>query len=198
MKAVVENYRKDVLETFRAYKRMAEKAMDQVSDEEFYHQIDDASNSIAVVVKHISGNQISRFTDFLTSDGEKPDRNRDSEFIIKETARVRLMQRWSEGWKILFLAVDNLRLVDFGSTVRIRGEAHTVVEALNRQLTHYAYHIGQIVFMSKHFRSAEWKTLSVPSNKSGEFNEFLLRKKEKGEAKSHPLDSAAEFGDRTV
>ncbi len=193
MESVVEDFRNNALETFRAYKKMGEKAMDQVSDEEFFHRLDEDSNSIAVIVKHISGNQRSRFTDFLTTDGEKPDRNRDSEFIIDKNSRGQLMQQWEDGWEILFLAVDNLRLVDFKRSVSIRGEPHSIVEALNRQLTHYAYHIGQIVFLAKHYRSAEWKTLSVPPNKSAEFNEFLLRKKERGEAKSHPLDGAGEF-----
>ena len=163
-------YQSDVLQSFRNYRKLAERAIEQVSDDEFFRAIDDEANSIAVIVKHIAGNLRSRWTDFLTSDGEKPDRNRDTEFEMIGDTRESLMQFWDGGWNTLFNAIEPLTPDDFQRTVTIRGEPHTVVEAMNRQLTHYAYHIGQIVLLAKHFRSTEWKTLSVPRNRSAEFN----------------------------
>lgn len=191
--SVVNNYHADVLATFRGYKRLADQALKQIDDDEFFRTIDEESNSVAVIVKHISGNQLSRFTDFLTSDGEKPERDRDSEFIIAEETRADLMDRWAQGWDVLFGCLENLGTGDYQKNVLIRGEEHTVPGALNRQLTHYAYHIGQIVLLAKHFGSTEWATLSVPRNKSNEFNRFLIEKKEKGNASSHPLEGPAEF-----
>ncbi len=155
---------------------MADKALEQVSDEEFFRQVDPESNSIAVIVKHISGNQHSRWTDFLTTDGEKKYRQRDTEFEILDKNRESLMNYWEVGWKILFDSLESLTIEDFSKSVTIRGESHTIFEAINRQLTHYAYHVGQIAFLAKHYRSSEWKTLSVPKNKSAEFNEFLASK----------------------
>ena len=174
---IIENYLKDALASFRNYKKMAEKAMAQVSDEEFFRALDAEANSIAVIVKHIAGNQISRWTDFLTSDGEKDFRNRDTEFEMIGDTRESLMEFWETGWQMLFSAIEPLKAEDFSRFVTIRGEPHTIVEAINRQLTHYAYHIGQITFLAKHFRSSDWKTLSVPRNKSAEFNKFLSEKK---------------------
>ncbi len=193
MDEVIENFRDNVLETFRGYKRLAEEALNQVSDDEFFHQLDDESNSIAVLVKHIAGNQESRFTDFLTTDGEKSDRRRDSEFIIDNESRKYLMNRWEDGWLKVLCAVENLKTSDFKQSVFVRGEQHSIPEALNRQLTHYAYHIGQIIFLAKHYRSADWETLSVPRNKSVEFNDFLRDKKARGEAATHPLEGPGEF-----
>ncbi|MDH3493403.1 MAG: DUF1572 domain-containing protein [Acidobacteriota bacterium] len=193
MVEVIENYRDSAFETFRAYKKLAEKAMIQVSDEDFFRPLCEESNSIAVNVKHISGNLESRFTDFLTSDGEKPDRDRDSEFIIDENARDRLMERWEYAWNILFDTIESLTADDFRKNVTVRGESHTIAEALNRQLTHYAYHIGQIVFLAKHFRSANWKTLSVPRNRSAEFNEFLKKQREDGKPPGLPLEGPLKF-----
>jgi hypothetical protein len=169
----IENYKADALESFRNYKKMAERAVDQVSDAEFFHPVDAEANSIALIVKHIAGNLRSRWTDFLTTDGEKPDRNRDTEFEIISDTRESLMQSWEAGWQTLFEALEPLSEADFSKSVTIRGEPHTVVEAINRQLTHYSYHIGQIVLLAKHFRSTEWKTLSVPRNRSAEFNRFI-------------------------
>ncbi len=170
MEQIIQNYHSDALESFRNYKTMAENAMAQVTDDEFFKCIDAESNSIAVIVKHIAGNQRSRWTDFLISDGEKPDRFRDSEFVaFGEETRESLMQVWENGWQTVFEAVEPLVIEDFSKTVVIRGEPHTVVEALNRQLTHYALHIGQILFIAKHFRAGEWQTLSIPKNKSAEF-----------------------------
>ena len=190
---IVQNYRADAVESFRNYKKLAERAMEQVTDEEFFAAFDAEANSIAMVVKHIAGNQISRWTDFLTSDGEKPDRNRDGEFEIIGDTRESLIEFWERGWKTLFEAVEPLTVEDFSRTVTIRGEPHTVVEALNRQLTHYAYHIGQIVLLAKHFRGADWKTLSVPKNRSAEFNKFLAEKQKEGVEKMKRMEAPAVF-----
>ncbi len=176
MSQIVENYLSDAVGSFRNYKKLAERAIEQVSDDEFFATIDVEANSIALVVKHIAGNLKSRWTDFLTADGEKPDRNRDTEFELIDDSRESLMKFWEDGWTILFAAIEPLTPDDFSRTITIRGEPHTVVEAINRQLTHYAYHIGQIVLLAKHFRSSEWKTLSVPKNRSAEFNKFVSEK----------------------
>ena len=150
---IIENYLKDSLASFRNYKKMAERAMAQVSDEEFFRTLDAEANSIAVIVKHIAGNQISRWTDFLTSDGEKDFRRRDTEFELIGDTRESLMEFWETGWQTLFSAIEPLTTEDFSRFITIRGEPHTIVEAINRQLTHYAYHVGQITFLAKHFRS---------------------------------------------
>jgi len=172
--AIVKNYHEDALSAFRAYKKLAEKAIAQLHDEEFFVSLDEESNSVAVVMKHIAGNMISRWTDFLTSDGEKPNRNRDMEFVIEpHTTKDDVIAYWERGWKCVFNALEPLQPEDFERTVTIRGEKHTIVQAINRQLMHYAYHIGQIVFLAKHFRSAEWNSLSIPRNRSTEFNAFL-------------------------
>ena len=132
--------------------------------------LDAESNSIAIIVRHLAGNMKSRWTDFLTSDGEKPDRNRDSEFEVTPTTRAELIALWESSWKIVFDALAALTEEDLGRTIHIRGEAHSVMQAINRQLTHYAYHVGQIVYLAKHFAGPEWKSLTVPRNKSSEFN----------------------------
>jgi hypothetical protein len=173
----IKHYLDDSLTTFRAYKKMGEKAFAQVSDEEFFHALDEESNSIAVIIKHMTGNMRSRWTDFLTTDGEKPDRQRDMEFVITaETTREDLLSEWERGWATVFNALEPLQPADFEKKVHIRGEEHSIVEAINRQLTHYAYHVGQIVFLAKHFKSADWKTLSIPRNKSAEFTAYLAEK----------------------
>jgi len=195
MKQVIENYHSDAVQSFRNYKRLAERAIEQVRDEEFFAAIDAEANSIGVVVKHIAGNLVSRWTDFLTSDGEKPDRNRDTEFEMMGDTRESLMAFWERGWKTLFDSLEPLTAEDFSRTVTIRGEPHTVVEAVNRQLTHYAYHIGQIVLLAKHFKSSDWKTLSVPKNKSAEFNKFLADKQSEGVAKTNRMEAPLEFGE---
>ena len=169
--AIVQNYFEDAVSALRAYKKLAEKALAQLKDEEFFVTLDEESNSVAVIMKHMAGNMFSRWTDFLTTDGEKPDRNRDMEFVIEEqTAKDDVIAYWERGWARVFEALEPLRLEDFEKTVTIRGEEHTIVEAVNRQLMHYAYHVGQIVFLAKHFRSAKWESLSVPRNRSAEFN----------------------------
>lgn len=149
------------------HKRLAEGAMAQLKDEELFITLDPESNSIAVLVKHMSGNMRSRFTDFLTSDGEKPDRFRDQEFELNPaTTRTVLMKWWEEGWERVFAAIDSLTPEDVMRTVTIRGEPHTVLQAVNRQIAHYAHHTGQIIFLAKHLRSSAWKTLSIPRGKS--------------------------------
>ena len=195
MKQMIENYHSDAVQSFRSYKRLAERAIEQVRDEEFFAAIDPEANSISVVVKHIAGNLVSRWTDFLTSDGEKPNRNRDTEFEMIGDTRESLMDFWERGWKTLFDSLEPLTAEDFSRTITIRGEPHTVVEAVNRQLTHYAYHIGQIVLLAKHFNSSDWKTLSVPKNKSAEFNKFLADKQSEGVAKTNRMEAPLEFGE---
>lgn len=194
---IIENYLKDALASFRNYKKMAERAIEQVTDEEFFRAIDEESNSIAVIVKHIAGNQKSRWTDFLTSDGEKESRRRDTEFEIFDETRGRLMEFWETGWQTLFAAIEALTPADFSRFVTIRGEPHTVVEAINRQLTHYAYHVGQITFLAKHFRSKQWKTLSVPRGRSEEFNKFLEEKNAAPEDQTHYLEAPREFAENS-
>jgi len=164
----------EAFRNFRGTKRLAEGALSQLRDEEFFVTLDPEANSIAIIVKHLAGNMRSRFTDFLTSDGEKPDRNRDQEFIIHAaTTRQDVMGWWESGWKHVFDAVTQLKPEDVGRTVTIRGEPHTVMQAVTRQLAHYAYHTGQIVLLAKHFRSSDWKTLSVPRGKSAEINAHM-------------------------
>jgi len=163
-------YLEDAVRQFHGQKKLAEKALAQVSDDEFFHRLDPGSNSIALIVKHLAGNMRSRWSDFLTSDGEKPDRHRDSEFEVAESdTRSELMGRWEQGWGCVFGAVEALKPEDLGKTVAIRGEPHSVLKAVNRQLTHYAHHIGQIVFLAKHLAGPRWKTLSIPRGQSEEW-----------------------------
>lgn len=164
------SYLKDALELFRQYKRQGERAMEQVSSGDLTRVLDPESNSIATLVKHMAGNMRSRWTDFLTTDGEKPDRNRDSEFETPPETREQVMQVWEDGWRLVFAALEPLTDADLSRTVIIRGEAHSVMQAINRQLLHYAAHVGQIVFLAKHLSSDHWKSLSVPRGKSAEFN----------------------------
>lgn len=190
---IIKNHLSDVTESFRSYKKMAERAIEQVSDDEFFRATSAEANSIAAIMKHIGGNLRSRWTDFLTADGEKPDRNRDSEFIAENDSRESLMQVWENGWQALFSALESLTADDAGKTVRIRGEDFTVTGAINRSMMHTASHIGQIVLLAKQFRSAEWKTLSIPKNKSAEFNQFLSEKQTPGSEKTNYLDAPQEF-----
>lgn len=164
----------DSISLFRFYKKMGEGAMEQVSDRQLFEVLDEEMNSIAIIVKHMAGNMRSRWTDFLASDGEKADRNRDSEFVEPPDTREDLMKIWNRGWEAVFQALEPLNDADLERTVHIRSEPHSVTQAINRQLAHYAYHIGQIVFLAKHFKSSAWKTLSVPRNKSADFNQKVL------------------------
>ena len=166
------HYLEEAGRQFRGHKRMAEGAISQLTDEELFCSIDAESNSVAILMKHIAGNLRSRFTDFLTSDGEKPTRHRDTEFVIDEkTSRAQVMEWWESGWKILFNTLAALKPEDVTRTVTIRNETHTVLQAVNRAIAHYAQHVGQIVFVAKHLKSSEWKTLSIPRGKSEEFNQ---------------------------
>jgi hypothetical protein len=164
------SYIEDSLSLFRYYKNLAERAMEQVTDEQLLTVLDPEMNSIALTVKHMTGNMRSRWTDFLTSDGEKPGRNRDSEFVEPPSGRGDLMKLWEDGWQCLFRALEPLSDADAGRAVIIRGEAHSVMQAINRQMAHYAYHCGQIVLLAKHFSHKQWQSLSVPRNRSFEFN----------------------------
>ena len=172
------SYLTDALAVFRQYKKLGERAMEQVTDEDLFRTLDHEANSIAIIVKHMTGNMRSRWTDFLTTDGEKPDRNRDSEFVDPPATRTALLAEWENGWARVFGALEALTDADLGRKVMIRGEAHSVMQAVNRQLAHYPQHVGQIVLLAKHFACDHWQSLSVPRNRSAEFN----RKVEAGEA----------------
>lgn len=164
------SYVEDSLELFRYYKKVAERAMDQITDEHLFATLDGEMNSIAIIIKHMAGNMRSRWTDFLTTDGEKPDRQRDTEFIDPPASRGALLQLWEEGWAVVFQAVEPLSDSDLGRTVLIRGEAHSVMQAIHRQVAHYAHHVGQIVLLAKHFAGDRWQSLTIPRNRSAEFN----------------------------
>lgn len=177
------HYLEEARRQMRGHKRMGEGAMSQLRDEDFFAVLDPESNSVAILVKHLAGNMRSRFTDFLTSDGEKPDRFRDQEFeLTPATTRADVMKWWEEGWERVFGAIDALKPEDVMRTVTIRGEPHTVLQAINRQIAHYAQHLGQIVFLAKHLRSSEWKTLTIPRGKSEEFKHHMAmgKKYERG------------------
>jgi hypothetical protein len=166
-----EEYLPIAVREFGKMKALAERAMAQLPKDGIFSVPGEGDNSVAVIMKHVSGNMRSRWRDFLSSDGEKPDRKRDAEFAISaDDSREALFARWEEGWAILFAALAPLRQSDLGRTVAIRGEAMTVLEAINRQLTHYAYHVGQIVYLAKHLAGAQWKSLSIPLGASEQFN----------------------------
>ena len=170
-------YIDEAFRSLRGHKRLADSAIAQLSDDQFFAVPDAESNSVAIIVKHMAGNMHSRFTDFLTTDGEKPDRNRDQEFLITPNAkRAELLDMWEKGWHLVFEALNGISPEDLERTVTIRGEPHTVLQAINRQVAHYSYHVGQIVFLAKHWKGAEWKTLSVPRGKSEQVNAALLQK----------------------
>jgi hypothetical protein len=168
---MVENeFLKDAVLQFRKYKKMGEDAIAQISDKDFFRLLDKDANNIALIVKHMAGNMRSRWTDFLTTDGEKPNRHRDTEFeIYDDDSKKSLMLKWEEGWKLVIDAIEPLKDDHLLKTIYIRSEPHSVMQAINRQLTHYAYHVGQIVFLAKHFAGPKWKSLSIPKGKSKEF-----------------------------
>lgn len=166
------SYVKDSIDLFRYYKKLAERAMARCSDENLFAVIDAESNSIAIIVKHMAGNMRSRWMDFLTTDGEKPDRNRDTEFEDAPKTRAALMELWERGWKYVFDALEPLTEADLGRTITIRTEPHSVLQAINRQVAHYSHHIGQIVFLAKHLTAkatGKWQSLSVPRGHSNAF-----------------------------
>jgi hypothetical protein len=170
---LTSSYVKDAVDLFRYYKRLGERAIEQCPESGLFATIDPESNSIAIIVKHVAGNMRSRWTDFLTTDGEKSDRNRDSEFEEPPKNRAELIAMWERGWKTLFEALEPLAEADMARTVTIRTEPHSVMQAINRQIAHYSYHVGQIVFLAKHLAASTtgtWSSLSVPRKKSAEFN----------------------------
>jgi hypothetical protein len=194
--SLAAHYLEDSIKSLRAYKKLAEKALAQLKDDDFFVTLDEESNSVAVIMKHMAGNMLSRWTDFLTTDGEKPNRNRDMEFVIEpDNNKEALLDYWQRGWQCVFAALEPLKGDDLGKKVMIRGEEHTVIQAINRQLMHYANHIGQIVFLAKHFRASEWKSLSVPRNRSAEFNAHLAANP--GVAnKEKQLDAVMDFANK--
>jgi len=164
------SYLEDSLSLFRYYKELAERALIQLTDEQLFANLDEEANSIAVIVKHMTGNMRSRWTGFPDLDGEKPDRDRDAEFTDPPDSREALLRAWEDGWCCLFAALEPLSDADMVRTTTIRGEKHSVMQCINRQLAHYSYHCGQIVFLAKHLRAEEWKCLTIPLGESARFN----------------------------
>jgi hypothetical protein len=180
-------YIDEVFRSLRGHKRLADTAIQQLSDEQFFALIDPDSNSVAIIVKHVAGNLRSRFSDFLTSDGEKRDRDRDREFMTTaETDRAALLQWWEENWQLLFETINSLQATDLELTVTIRGQPHSVLQALNRAIAHLSYHMGQIVLLAKHWKGPEWKTLSVPKGKSEEHNREMFEKYRNQKSQANP------------
>ena len=172
-----QHYLENVIAEFRIMQKQGERAMAQLDDEQFFVTLDPESNSVAILVKHLAGNMRSRWTDFLTSDGEKPDRQRDTEFLLgANTTRADVLRWWEQGWGCLFAALEALQPDDVLRTVIIRHEDHTIVQAINRQLTHYATHVGQLVFLAKHLKSSDWQTLSVPRGQSEQLNQMMIER----------------------
>lgn len=164
------SYLKSAKRQFDLYRHLGEKAMVQLADEDLTWQPDAETNSIATIVKHLWGNMLSRWTDFLTTDGEKPWRARDAEFEADSAIRAEIMKRWTEGWACLSAALDSITDADLERIIYIRNDGHTILEAINRQIAHYSYHVGQIVFIAKMRQSAGWQSLSIPRNKSNDYN----------------------------
>jgi Protein of unknown function (DUF1572) len=175
------SYLKDSLDLLGYYKKLAERAMAQAPDEGLFNELDAQSNSITIIVKHLAGNMRSRWTDFLISDGEKPWRNRDSEFEEPPKTRAELMAHWEAGWSCMFAALAPLDEGDLTRTVQIRNEPHSVMQAINRQIAHYSYHIGQIVYLARHSAGEKWQAVTIPRGKSAEFNARV----KSGEASQH-------------
>jgi hypothetical protein len=165
----------DAISLFRYYKRLGDGALNQLTDGQIYAVLDAEMNSIAIIIKHVSGNMISRWTGFPLLDGERASRNRDAEFVDPPAEPAEVLRLWEEGWRCVFAALEPLSDSDLARTVTIRGEAHSVMQAIHRQLAHYAYHVGQIVFLAKHLQHANWRSLSVPRNQSADFNKKVAR-----------------------
>lgn len=170
---------------FEYYKSLGDKAFDQLTDEQIFWQYNEESNSIAVIVKHIAGNMLSRWTNFLNEDGEKSWRHRDEEFVNTFKTKDEVLEFWEKGWKCLFDALNQINDENLYATIYIRGEAHSVIDAILRQLAHYPYHIGQIVYIAKMIKNEDWKTLSIARNKSQEFNNEMNNKFLKEEPDIH-------------
>jgi hypothetical protein len=174
---IERHYLENAIAEFRYLKKLGDRAMEQLADDQFFITLDPESNSVSILVKHLAGNMRSRWMDFLSSDGEKPDRNRDQEFIIgANTTRAEVIEWWERGWRYVFDAIEPLRPEDVMRTVMIRHEPHTVLQAISRQFGHYATHVGQIVYLAKHLKSIEWKTLSVPRGQSERFNQMMIER----------------------
>lgn len=169
-------YLRVVIERFKSVKTLGDKTIELLSEKDIHWTYNQESNSVAVIVKHLSGNMISRWTDFLTSDGEKENRNRDEEFIDDISSKSELMRVWEKGWNVLIDTLTGLKEEDLLKTIKIRGEKHFVLEAIERQMTHYAYHVGQIVYIGKQLKDSEWKTLSIPRGKSEDYRKEMLAK----------------------
>lgn len=169
-------YLKVVVERFKSVKTLGDKTIEQLSEQDIHWTYNQESNSVAVIVKHLSGNMISRWTDFLTSDGEKENRNRDEEFIDDIPSKLEMINVWEKGWDVLIDTLTGLKEEDLLKTIKIRGEKHFVLEAIERQMTHYAYHVGQIVYIGKQLKDSEWKTLSIPRGKSEDYRKEMLEK----------------------
>lgn len=195
---ILQNYIIDTLQAFESYKKMAEKSFVQVTDEEFFRAIDPESNSLAVIAKHIGGNLRSRWTDFLTTDGEKPDRFRDTEFVSDADTRDSIMSLWDTGWSALSATLGSITTLDLDKTVTIRAEEFTVERAITRSLAHTCSHVGQIVFLAKHLRSTDWKNLSIPRNTSEQFRQYMAEKGHEGAGFKNYLEAHEEFKEKML
>lgn len=171
----MNDYLNIAINNFNTYKSLADKAIAQLSDEELFKSLSDDDNSVAIIMQHMIGNARSRFTDFFTSDGEKPNRNRDEEFVLKNNNREQLLANWEDAWKLLFDLLYNMKPEELSNTVHIRAERQSALKAINRQVAHYAYHVGQIVFLAKHFKGENWNTLSIAKGKSEEYNKGMMK-----------------------
>jgi hypothetical protein len=171
----MNDYLNIAINNFNTYKTLADKAIVQLSDEELFKALNDEDNSVAIIMQHMIGNARSRFTDFFTSDGEKPNRNRDEEFLLKNNNREQLLASWEDAWKLLFDLLYNMKTEELSNTVFIRAERQSALKAINRQIAHYAYHVGQIVFLAKHFKGKDWNTLSIAKGKSEEYNKNMMK-----------------------
>ncbi|GLU45492.1 DUF1572 domain-containing protein [Allomuricauda sp. NBRC 101325] len=172
-----ENYLSNVKFEFRRYKTMGDATFDQLSEEDMHWKYAETDNSIAIIVKHIAGNMLSRWTDFLTEDGEKSWRNRESEFVDSLISKEEILTYWEKGWNCLFTALDSINTSNFDSKIKIRGEEHTIVEAINRQLAHYPNHVGQIAYIGKMIKGNDWISLSIPKGGSDAFNKSMFKSK---------------------
>jgi len=177
MTEINRHYLETAKKNFQSIKKLGDKVFPQIKDKDFFWSPDEESNSMAIIIRHLYGNMLSRWTDFLTSDGEKPDRKRDEEFErLFYTDKDDVIEKWNSGWKCLFDALDSLNENDLMKEVTIRGQHHTVIEAIERQINHYSYHVGQIVYIGKHLEGEKWISLSVPRNKSDKFNDEMKKR----------------------
>jgi hypothetical protein len=172
-----ETYLQSVIKRMKSYKDLGDKTFEQLEEKDFHFQPNEASNSIAIIIQHLAGNMLSRFTNFLTEDGEKEWRNRDEEFNEQQSSKEKLIEHWENGWQVLFNTLQSLAENDLMKTIYIRSEALSVVDAINRQLAHYPHHVGQILYIGKMIKNDQWKSLSIPKNQSAIFNRQMNEKK---------------------